>query len=286
MKKMDTPQAYVPRRIIKTDAPKREVGEQSTLNVYFNGIKRHPRITHDDSVSLFKQMEQGNSAARRKLVESNLRLVISVAKKYRASGLPMEDLIQEGNIGLMKAVERFRWEKGFKFSTYATWWIKQAIGEHVLKGKRTVRMPAHAVTLQRQMISAADSFREEFGTSPTPEEMSELVDASESVIRATMASGGNAISLSDPAFAHGDVDTNTGTLIDTISDDSEDSDPFENVSKAQMIEITKRVMQKLSPKEMAILRLRFGISEDPTDHEAYPITASELEDLKAGKGLR
>ena len=153
--------------------------DDGALKSYLGALNRHPQLPHAEMMSLFQRLEGGESSAKNRLVEANLRLVVSIAKQYRGHNIPLEDLVQEGNIGLMKSIERFDYRKGFRFSTYATWWIKQAIGQHVLKRKRMIRLPAHAAGVQRKLVSAAEEYRKEFGVEPSQEELAELTGASE-----------------------------------------------------------------------------------------------------------
>ena len=280
------------------NARKKVFGDRSevdTVSWYLHEIQRHKLLTHDDSVELFKAYiagrtldEEGEVVSRtpeaekirKQLVSANLRLVISIVKMYRNSGLQMEDLIQEGNIGLMKAVERYDWQKGCKFSTYATWWIKQAIGQHVLKRKRTIRLPAHAAGLQRKMFAAAEDYKKEFNSEPSAEELAELLGTSQRIVKATMQSGRQTISLSAPLTTDRE-----STVEDTIQDMSKDASPFDVLAEKELMRIARSVLSELTPKESAILRLRYGISEDSNDSSQFPVTRSELESIMNGRGL-
>lgn len=273
-------------------------GEQDTVSWYLHEIQAHPLLKHDNSVELFKSYVAGRTLnedgevvsrtpeamkIRQKLVNSNLRLVISIVKTYRNSGLPMEDLIQEGNIGLMKAVERYDWQKGCKFSTYATWWIRQAVGQHVLKRKKTIRLPAHAAGLQRKMFTAAEEYKKTFNSEPSAQELAELLGTSERIVKATMQSGRQTISLSSPLG--NSADGGDSTVEDTIADQSKDANPFEALAEKELVKVARKVLADLTPKESAILRLRFGISEDSTNSSEFPINNAELENITRGVGL-
>lgn len=272
--------------------------DKNIVSSYLTSLQKFPQLNKQQSIELFQEYNKGCTRdaegevvdrtpeakkIRSKLTECNLRLVVSIAKQYKGHNIPIEDLIQEGNIGLMKSIDRFKWEKGFMFSTYATWWIKQAIGQHVLKRKRMIRLPAHAATVQRKMLQAAEEFRENSGGGePTTEELMELVGASETVVKATIHSGRGTISLQQPLGSIGEGDT----IEDKVEDERPGCDPFANVAEKQLLEITKNVISGLTYKEAAILRLRFGLVDDSSNSSEYPITEAEVAMVAAGKGLK
>jgi RNA polymerase primary sigma factor len=265
-------------------AEKEKKNVNVAINDYLNNLQTFPQLKHPEVVELFQRFEAGGRAAekaRARLIECNLRLVVSIAKQYRSHNIPMEDLIQEGNIGLMKAVERFKWDKGFRFSTYATWWIKQAIGQHVMKRKRIIRLPAHAAAVQRKLLQAADEYREMMGCEPTQEELTKLVGASTTVVKATMHGGRAVISLQQPISSS---DDESDSIEDKVEDHSLQANPFESVAQVELLKIAKKVIAELTPKEAAIIRLRFGLV-DEENPEKYPISEDELQSVMSGKSL-
>jgi RNA polymerase sigma factor (sigma-70 family) len=287
---------------IKTKKKKTATLDQTAIAHYLNALQRYPQLKHPEVVELFQQYEAGRELneeaetitvvsmtpeaqkARKKLIECNLRLVVSIAKQYKNHNLPIEDLIQEGNIGLMKSIERFDWKRGFRFSTYATWWIKQAIGQHVLKRKRMIRLPAHAATAQRKMIQASEEYKNQFGSDPSMDELVGMTGASETVVKATSFAGRGIVSLQQVMRAGGNSEDGN-TFENKLPDESPGADPFENVAEKQSLEITYQVLEQLAPKEQAILRLRFGLVESSEDSESYPITDEEMEQVMMGSGL-
>jgi RNA polymerase sigma factor (sigma-70 family) len=252
---------------------------ESLLSKYMRDLKRWPVLSPEESVKLFQEMEDGSSSARRKIINSNLRLVISVAKGYATKGISMDDIIQEGNIGLMRAVERFDWKKGYRFSTYAIWWIRQAIGQHLTKNKRIVRMPAHIVGLCKKMKAAMEE-----DESMTLNDLSNATGASTRLVKAANDANGSIVSLDAPrksgSSSGGEFEQR---WIDVLADASLGANPAECISEKQLVQIVRKVMdEQLSPKESVVLRLRYGLTDDPADVTSYPLTETNFgEDYEA-----
>lgn len=241
---------------------------ESLLSKYMRDLKKWPVLSPEESVELFKQMEDGSSTARKKIINSNLRLVISVAKGYATKGIPMDDIIQEGNIGLMRAVERFDWKKGYRFSTYAIWWIRQAIGQHLTKNKRIVRMPAHIVGLCKKMKAAMEE-----DDSMTLDELSTATGATPRLVKAANDASGTIVSLEGPHWQGNSGGEFERRWMDVIADTTLSSNPADCISEKQLVSIVRRVMdEELSPKESVVLRLRYGLTDDPSDPSTYPLT--------------
>lgn len=258
--------------------------EVDTVTWMLNNVQKNPLLTFEDSTELFKRYngdgeykdssDADRKRAKDRIISSNLKLVIAVAKGYRRSGLDFEDLIQEGNLGLIRAVEKFKWEKGYRFSTYATWWIRQAVGQFVMKRARTVRLPAHAIGVSRKMDSIKADFKRKFGTDPTDEELSAVMDVSESIIKATVNGAKRSISLSTPldrASEDGD------TLGDSLMDTNPHNNPFEALAEKEAYEIMRRSFAKLTDKEEQIIRLRFGIDSPTASGDTTDFSISEEE---------
>jgi len=237
---------------------------QSEVKNYVQRIQCIPRLKHEQLVELFKQYNSTKSPrARKELIEKNLRLVVSIAKTYnRNNEISMMDLIQEGNLGLMKALDKFDHTKGFRFSTYASWWIRQAIGQFISQTRRTVRLPAHAVNGQKRLIMSTEKLHNELGHEPTMEEIIADSHVSKVVANAILHSGRGTISLQSPV--KGDYSKEETIEDRVLSND----DPFENVANMQALEIIDNMLNnELSPKEAAILRLRFGIDENIDEND-------------------
>jgi RNA polymerase primary sigma factor len=223
-----------------------------SLQLFFNEARRHPLLTADDEVELAKRIERGDLAAKERMINANLRLVISVARKYQGQGLPLSDLIQEGMLGLIRAVEKFDWRKGFKFSTYGTLWIRQAIGRGLANSGRTVRLPVHIVARARKIQDAERKLAAELGRQPTVEEIAELLEMDvEEVADIRRADRGPA-SLDQGVGEDGD--TSLGDLIasDAPSVEQEVSSELDNQQLRQAVDGLPEV-------ERNVLTLRFGL---------------------------
>jgi len=266
----------------KTSHKKNSNTNSEIIGAYIDELKEFEQLKHPEVVNLFQVYEAGGAPAekaRKKLIECNLRLVISIAKRHKGHNMPLEDLIQEGNIGLMKAIERFDYKKGFRFSTYATWWIKQAIGQHILKRKRMIRLPAYITGLQKKLNQASEDFKKATGEEAPDDFLISSVDVSEDVARATMSSKNSVVSL-DQTY---NSDPESGTLRDKIEDTSHDSDPFAVASSKELLFIVHQVLNSLSEKEAAILKLRFGLIDETEDN--YLISETEVAALANGAPL-
>ena len=236
------------------------------LDTYMKSAGKRPLLTREQEVELSKKIEKGDKEARKIMIESNLRLAISIAKRYYKSGCPMEDLIQESNIGLMKAVERFDWRKGFKFSTYASWWIRQSVSRYVSTQRNTVRIPSHAASLAYKVKNLIKEYEEELGIKPSVDEMAEVLGVTSSMIELSIESLKLNNVLSLDAIIGGEE---TGrTLGESIEDEgAECIDAMLDNEKIRNAIITS--LSRLSKREEQVLRLRFGISEvnSPEDYE-------------------
>jgi len=246
-----------------------------SLEPFFKDVGRHNLLTREDEQRLAKLMEAGDKRARDKMIQSNLRLAISIAKRYMNKGCEFEDLVQESNIGLIKAVDRFDWRRGVKFSTYATWWIKQSVRRLVTDQSSNIKMPASANAFYYRAKMMIREYTEEFGVPPTDAEAAEFMGVSLNTYSSLMNYYRGTVSL-DAGRVPGDPDS--PSLGDSIADHNAE-DPGESIDREKIIGIIRAALATLTPREEKVIRLRFGISEDPADHENYPITESEINDL-------
>ncbi|MBC7222284.1 sigma-70 family RNA polymerase sigma factor, partial [Candidatus Bipolaricaulota bacterium] len=232
---------------------------ENPIRTYFDEIARVPLLTKEEEVELAKRIEAGDEEAKKKLAEANLRLVVSIAKKYRGCGLPFLDLIQEGNLGLMKAVEKFDWRKGYKFSTYATWWIRQAILRAITNRSRTIRVPTHINELIRKIHEAEREHIKEHGSGPTLEELAEELDTTvDNIVKAKRTAQYTA-SLDTPIG----YDEEGAVLGDFIEDEDAVSPTRETFRELLIQEIRKALKERLTPRERRVLELRYGLDGNP-----------------------
>lgn len=245
------------------------------LDRYFKDVGKSGLLTREQEVTLAQAIEVGDEQARAVMIKSNLRLAVSIAKHYQNRGCDLEDLIQEANIGLMKAVERFDWKKGFKFSTYASWWIRQSISRHISTHARTIRMPAHAASLLYKINLIQLEYAEEFGTQASNKELAELLEVSENMIELTVTAGRVTLSLQAEL---GGSDDAGGRLLQDVIPDTDIPDPSDVLDREKFIEAVKLALLDLTPREEKIIRLRFGLGEDLETGDVS-ITDEELLEL-------
>ena len=231
------------------------VSIEDPVRMYLKEIGKVSLLTADEEIELAKRMEQGDEDAKKRLAEANLRLVVSIAKRYVGRGMLFLDLIQEGNLGLIKAVEKFDYRKGYKFSTYATWWIRQAITRAIADQARTIRIPVHMVETINKLIRVSRQLLQELGREPTPEEIAEEMDMPVDRVREILKISQEPVSLETPIGEEED-----SHLGDFIQDDNvpvpADAAAF-TLLKEQLIE----VLGTLTEREQKVLRLRFGLDD-------------------------
>lgn len=225
------------------------------VRMYLKEIGKVPLLSGDEEVQLAQRTEEGDIEAKRKLVESNLRLVVSIAKRYVGRGMLFLDLIQEGNLGLIKAVEKFDYTKGYKFSTYATWWIRQAITRAIADQARTIRIPVHMVETINKLIRISRQLLQEFGREPLPEEVAKEMNMPVEKVREIMKIAQDPISLETPIGEEED-----SHLGDFIPDDEAPA-PAEVAAFTMLKEQLIGVLDTLTPREEKVLRLRFGLDD-------------------------
>jgi RNA polymerase primary sigma factor len=237
----------------------REAETPELISGYFARIDNGALLTHAEEVDLSKRANAGDAKARRRLVEKNLRLVVSVAKRYRGYGVPFEDLIQEGNIGLIKAVEKFDPDRGFRFSTYATWWVRQAIGRAVSDKGRTIRLPVHMGEKMRKMARTYNGLSAELGREPTEEEIAERLGWTVERVRDLKSALPDATSLDKP-LGSGEDASELGTLVE----DQAYSDVSEVVVRGMEVGWLEEAMWRLPERHRRVLIKRYGLDEEET----------------------
>jgi len=237
--------------------------KKSGLELFLVEIGRHPLLSAAEEVALAKRVERGDLAAKEQMINANLRLVVSIAKGYRGLGVPFLDLIQEGTLGLNRAVERFDWRRGYKFSTYAHWWIRQSVQRAVANQARTIRLPTHVVERQQKLGRAARRLEVELGREATKEELAEATGLPIQHVDEALGAAQASVSLNQTVGA----DDDEGELGDLFAD-REAADPFDEAEKSLRRQGVRRALDVLPERERRILELRFGFEGEPWTLEA------------------
>ncbi len=256
----------------------------TSANSYFKNVNNQ-LLTKEQEVKYCRQVAEGSGWAKNKLVLHNLRLVASVAKNYQNRGCDLEDLIQEGNIGLMKGIEKFDVERGHKLSTYVTWWIRQRIDRYIHNHGKVVRLPVHVQSLASKMKKVINDYRKEFNTDPNIEEICQVLEGLDCKITPEIAKAAFQSMMPNQVMQM-DHSPNSASPEDSMHSYIEDStiaNPIDFMSQNDIIKVVKSEIEKLPIRDEKIIRLRFGISEDPTDSDSFPITEDEMEVLKNRK---
>ncbi len=231
------------------------IGLDDPVRMYLKEIGKVPLLNAEEEIELAKQMELGNDNAKKRLAEANLRLVVSIAKRYVGRGMLFLDLIQEGNLGLIKAVDKFDYKKGYKFSTYATWWIRQAITRAIADQARTIRIPVHMVETINKLIRVSRQLLQELGREPAPEEIAQELDMPVERVREILKISQEPVSLETPIGEEED-----SHLGDFIQDDNVPV-PAEAAAQTLLKEQLDEVLDTLTEREQKVLRLRFGMND-------------------------
>ena len=232
-----------------------DIGLDDPVKMYLKDIGRVPLLSAEEEVDLAKRMQENDEAAKKRLSEANLRLVVSIAKRYVGRGMLFLDLIQEGNLGLMKAVEKFDYQKGFKFSTYATWWIRQSITRAIADQARTIRIPVHMVETINKLTRVQRVLLQELGREPLPSEIAERMGVTEERVREIQKIAQDPVSLETPIGE--EEDSHLGDFIE----DEKTTTPSDSVAFTMLKEQLLGVLDTLTPREEKVLRLRYGIDD-------------------------
>ena len=254
------------------------------VRMYLKEIGKVPLLNAQQEVDLALRIEQGDEEAKQQLAEANLRLVVSIAKRYVGRGMHLLDLIQEGNMGLMKAVEKFDYRKGFKFSTYATWWIRQAITRAIADQARTIRIPVHMVETINKLIRIQRQLLQDLGREPTPEEIGAETDLTPSKVREILKIAQEPVSLETPIGE--EDDSHLGDFIEDVDVTS----PEDHASYKLLREQLEGVLDTLTDREENVLRLRFGLDDGRTRTleevgKVFGVTRERIRQIEA-KALR
>ena len=277
----DAAAASEPADVEETESPAATV---DLLHTYVRQIGDGALLTRAEELDLARRKDMGDEQAKRQLVESNLRLVIAMARAYSSSGVPLLDLIQEGNIGLMRAVEKFDYRRGYKLSTYATWWIRQAITRAIADQARTIRIPVHMIETINKLTRTSRSLVQELGREPNAEEIAKRMDMPVSKVRKIMKIAQEPISLETPIGE--EEDSHLGDFIE----DRGVLSPIDAVLVSNLQDQTRRVLKSLTPREEQVLKMRFGVG-DGSEHtleevgRSFNVTRERIRQIES-KALR
>ena len=280
----DDPELHVEVKAADLEEAAENVSVNDPVRLYLREIGRVPLLTADEELALALRMEQGDQDAKKELAEANLRLVVSIARRYVGRGMSLLDLIQEGNLGLIKAVEKFDYKKGFKFSTYATWWIRQAITRAIADQARTIRIPVHMVETINKLIRVSRQLLQELGREPTPAEIGKEMGFSEEKVREIQKISQDPVSLETPIGE--EEDSHLGDFIP----DEDAPAPAEAASYTLLKEQLSEVLGTLTEREEKVLRLRFGLDDGRTRTleevgKEFNVTRERIRQIEA-KALR
>lgn len=261
-----------------------EVNIDDSVKMYLKDIGRVPLLSGEEELRLAKEMSEGSAEAKEKLINANLRLVVSIAKRYVGRGMAFLDLIQEGNLGLMKAVEKFDYTKGFKFSTYATWWIRQAITRSIADQARTIRIPVHMVETINKLVKVSRSLLQQYGREPTSAEIAEAMGISEARVMEIQKIAQDPVSLESPIGEEED-----SHLGDFVVDDKAVA-PIDAAEANMLKEQVNEILGTLAPREAMVLILRYGLRDNrPRTLEevgkVFNVTRERIRQIEA-KALR
>ena len=288
-----TKQQMINEEDVKVDEPEPTAAEKAAatklkvsdpVRMYLKEIGRVPLLSGEEEVELAIRINQGDELAKQELAEANLRLVVSIAKRYVGRGMQFLDLIQEGNMGLMKAVEKFDHTKGFKFSTYATWWIRQAITRAIADQARTIRIPVHMVETINKLVRVQRQLLQDLGREPSPEEIAEEMDLTPEKVREILKIAQEPVSLETPIGE--EDDSHLGDFIE----DQEATSPAEHAAYELLKEQLEDVLDTLTDREENVLRLRFGLDDGRTRTleevgKVFGVTRERIRQIEA-KALR
>lgn len=271
-------------KLVDTDEISESMSVNDPVRMYLKEIGKIPLLTPEEELELAKKMADGDEAAHQKMVEANLRLVVSIAKRYVGRGLPLLDLIQEGNLGLIKAVGKFDYTKGYKFSTYATWWIRQAISRAIADHARTIRIPVHMVETINRVSRASHELVQELGRDPSPQEIAKRLHLSVEKVEEIMRVSQEPISLETPVGE--EDDSHLGDFIQ----DEDAYEPADAASYALLREQLADVLKTLTPREEKVLSLRYGLTDGKMHTleevgDEFKVTRERIRQIEA-KALR